>query len=52
MKRLFDCAACGAHGSIIFKETQEFKKDMIVACPFCASDISQEEEDDFMEEDE
>lgn len=36
----FDCSECGAHGTIKFKETDQYKLRDVVACPFCASDIS------------
>jgi uncharacterized Zn finger protein (UPF0148 family) len=36
----FDCMECGAHGKINFKETNEFRLDGIVCCPFCGSDVS------------
>jgi predicted nucleic acid-binding Zn-ribbon protein len=39
----FDCESCGAHGSIKFKEGDYTKND-IVYCPFCGSDIYEEEE--------
>lgn len=42
--RLFDCESCGAHGKINFKEDEQFRKADIVYCPFCGSDICEEEE--------
>ena len=41
----FDCSECGAHGTIKFKETDQYKLRDVVACPFCASDISDETPD-------
>ena len=42
----FDCATCGAHGKIIFKNGDEFRRSDIAYCPFCGGDILQNEEYD------
>lgn len=46
----FDCEACGAHGKISFKETNEYQNSDIAYCPFCGGDIYEDEA--FEEEDE
>lgn len=39
----FDCAECGAHGKITFKEGELTSTD-VAYCPFCSSDIYEPEE--------
>ena len=46
----FDCDTCGAHGKINFKESDDYRTQDIAFCPFCGSDIFEEEEEDFDEE--
>ena len=44
--RHFDCDSCGAHGKISFKETSEYSTSDVAYCPFCGSDIYEDEEYD------
>jgi len=41
--RHFDCDSCGAHGKITFKEGTYQTQD-IAYCPFCGSDIYEDED--------
>lgn len=48
----FDCDSCGAHGKITFKEGTYTTQD-IAYCPFCGSDIYEDEDyEDIESEDE
>ena len=40
----FDCAACGAHGKITFKDTDTLQSSDVAYCPFCSADIFEDEE--------
>jgi hypothetical protein len=40
----FDCDTCGAHGKIIFKETDSVRVSDIAYCPACGGDIYEPEE--------
>jgi transcription elongation factor Elf1 len=42
----FDCETCGAHGKISFKESDDYRTKDVAHCPFCGSDIYEEDEDD------
>ena len=42
----FDCAECGAHGKISFKEGDGFMATDVAYCPFCGGDIFEEEKYD------
>jgi rubredoxin len=46
----FDCASCGAHGKISFKETDTLQVSDIAYCPACGGDIYEPEK--FEDEDE
>jgi len=47
----FDCDGCGAHGKITFKTDDEFRISDVAYCPFCGSDIYEDEEYNDDEED-
>ena len=47
--KVFSCEQCGNHGKIVIKETEYVSTSDLVFCPFCGSDIYEEE---FDEEDE
>lgn len=46
----FDCETCGAHGKISFKESDDYRTKDVVFCPFCGSDIFEEDDDEDDEE--
>ena len=45
----FECESCGNSGKITIKESEYVKLSDLVCCPFCGSDIFEEET--FEEED-